>query len=181
MLKHLIPSAAIVALMAAPAAAQTPVSTAEAVTKTFTIEAIDHTARVVTLKGADAATTDIYCGAEVQRFDELKVGDKVTFKYYESLVSAIHRPEAGAKPPVSTGVTRTPGANPGGTIAKQMIAVVTLDAIDPKVGSVTIRTDDGHKFSAKVQDPKNLTGYKVGDKVEVTYTQALAISVTPAK
>jgi len=180
MLKHLIPSVAIVTLLAAPAAAQKPVSLAEAVTKTFTIEAIDHSARIVTLKGADNATTDVYCGPEVQRFNELKVGDKVTFKYYESIVSAIARPNAAANPPVTTGVTRSTGA-PGATIAKQMKAVVTLEAIDPKVGSVTIKTDDGHKFSSKVQDPKNLEGYKVGDKVEVTYTQALAISVTPAK
>jgi hypothetical protein len=32
-----------------------------------------------------------------------------------------------------------------------------------------------------VQDVKNLQGVKVGDQVEVTYTQALAISVAPGK
>ena len=59
-----------------------------------------------------------------------------------------------------------------------MTAVVTLDAIDPKVPSVTVSTENGHKMSFKVENAKNLEGYKVGDKVEVTYTQALAVSVT---
>ncbi len=181
MVKHTILSAALVSLLAVPAAAQKPVSVADVVTATFTIEAIDHTSRMVTLKKADGTTQDIYCGPQVQRFDALKVGDKVTFRYHESMVSAIQRPGAAPKPAVSSAVTRTPGTQPGGTIAKQYTAVVTLEAIDEKVGSVTIRMEDGHRLSAKVADPKNLAGYKVGDKVEVTYTQALAISVEPAK
>ena len=36
-------------------------------------------------------------------------------------------------------------------------------------------------MSIRIQDAKNLEGYKVGDTVEITYTQALAISVEPAK
>ena len=51
----------------------------------------------------------------------------------------------------------------------------------PKVPSVTVKTDKGRQMSFRVQDAKNLEGYKVGDTVEVTYTQALAISVEPGK
>jgi hypothetical protein len=36
-------------------------------------------------------------------------------------------------------------------------------------------------MSFKVENAKNLEGFKVGDQVEITYTQALAINVTPAK
>ena len=46
---------------------------------------------------------------------------------------------------------------------------------------MTIKTDDGRVMSFRVGDAKNLAGYKVGDTVEVTYTQALAISVEPPK
>ena len=45
---------------------------------------------------------------------------------------------------------------------------------------MTITSQDGKKASFKVEDPKNLQGVKVGDQVEITYTQALAISVAPA-
>jgi len=172
------PAAAAVLLLASSALAQKPVSMADSVTATFTVDAIDHANRIVTLKAEDGTFDDVYCGPEVQRFDALKVGDKVSFRYHESLVTSLKHSTAPPKAPASAAVTRTPGAAPGGTIARQMTAVVTLDAIDPKVPSVTVSTENGHKMSFKVENAKNLEGYKVGDKVEVTYTQALAVSVT---
>jgi Cu/Ag efflux protein CusF len=60
-------------------------------------------------------------------------------------------------------------------------AVVTLTAIDLAVPSVTIKTEKGETMSFKVEDKANLAGVKVGDKVQVTYTQALAISVESPK
>ena len=137
----------------------------------------------MTLKDKNGNFDEVVCGPNVQRFDALKVGDKVTFRYHESVVSAIHRPTPGApaKPSTSGGITRTPGAAPGGTIAQQMTVVVTIAAIDAKTPAVTITNDKGQKMSFKVENAKNLEGYKVGDKVEITYTQALAVSVTSGK
>ncbi|HEX7136989.1 MAG TPA: hypothetical protein VF219_04050 [Vicinamibacterales bacterium] len=161
--------------------AQKPVNKAEAVSATFTITAIDSAARLVTLKDKDGVSQDIVCGPDVQRFDQLKVGDTVTFRYYESVATAIRRPGSAPATPASAGVTRTPGAKPGGTIAQQLTATVTIEAIDPKIPSVTVRTAGGNKLSFKVEDPKNIEGYKAGDKVDITYTQALAISVASPK
>jgi Cu/Ag efflux protein CusF len=173
--------AAVLLFTSATVLAQKPVSVADVVTATFTIEAIDHTTRILTLKAADGTTDDLLCGPDVQRFDALKVGDKVTFRYHESLVTAISHPGTAPKPASSAAITRTPGATPGGTIAQQMTAVVTINAIDTKAPSVTVTTENGRKMSFKIADAKNLQGYKVGDKVEVTYTQALAVSVDSAK
>ena len=186
-MKRVIHAAAIAALLVSPsvALAQKPVAVAEAITESFTIEAIDHATRVVTLKDKDGLYDDIVCGPEVQRFDQLKVGDKVTFRYHESVVSAVHKAPAGAAPkaPASANaaVTRNPDGKPGGTVAAQMSAIVTIAAIDAKTPAVTITNAQGHKMSFKVENAKNLDGYKVGDKVEITYTQALAVSVTPGK
>jgi hypothetical protein len=173
--------AAVLLFTSATVLAQKPVSVADVVTATFTIEAIDHTTRILTLKAADGTTDDVLCGPDVQRFDALKVGDKVTFRYHESLVTAISHTGTASKAPSSAAVTRTPGAMPGGTIAQQMTAVVTINAIDTKAPSVTVTTENGRKMSFKIADAKNLQGYKAGDKVEVTYTQALAVSVESAK
>lgn len=171
------------ALLSAPvgAMAQAPVSVGDAVSETFTIEAIDHASRIVTLKDKDGLTEDVLCGPEVQRFEALKVGDKVTFRYYESMVSAIQRPGATPKAPVTGSVTRTPGARPGGTVAQQMTATVTIEAIDAAVPSVTVKTANGRRTSFRVENKKNIEGYKAGDTVEVTYTQALAVSVEAPK
>jgi Cu/Ag efflux protein CusF len=173
-----IAAIAVTFAVTAVAAAQKPVTQGAAITETFTIEAIDHSSRIVTLKDKEGNLEDVYCGPEVERFNALKVGQTVTFRYYESLVYSISKPGTGKEAPSSTpAMTRTPGANPGGTISQQMRATVTLTAIDPKTPSVTVTAADGRKMSFKVENPKNLEGVKVGDKVEITYTQALAISV----
>jgi Cu/Ag efflux protein CusF len=49
------------------------------------------------------------------------------------------------------------------------------------VPSMTIRTSAGKRMSFRVENAKNLEGYKVGDNVEITYTQALAVSVDAPK
>lgn len=167
-----------------PAAfAQKAVTQGDAVTATFTITAIDFKGRLVTLKDKDGYEETIFAGPDVQRFDALKVGDKVTFRYYESIVYQIHK--AGSTPAPTgdtTAVTRTEGTKPGGTLSRSMTATVTIEAIDPKVPSVTIKKDDGSRASFKVDARKNLEGLKAGDRVQITYTQALAISVqTPGK
>jgi opacity protein-like surface antigen len=178
----LIAAAVAVALVApAPSAAQTK-SQAAVVTQTFTIVAIDATNRTVTLKDKDGYTDSIYAGPEVKRFNELKVGDKVTFKYYESVVYQIQKPSAAPAPAgEQAGIVRGKGPKPGGTVSRQITATVTVTAIDMKVPSVTIKMDDGSISSFKVENKKNLEGVKVGDRVQITYTEALAISVAPGK
>jgi hypothetical protein len=180
---RIVSAAVLAALVMVPAAvrAQKPVTIGEAITESFTIEAIDSATRTVTLKDKDGYLEDVVCGPEVQRFNELKVGQTVTFRYYESLVTALKRADPAAKPSASAGMTRTPGKLPGGTISQQFTTTVTIEAIDPKVPSVTIRKPNGARSSFRVQDPKNIQGFKAGDTVEITYTQALAVSVTPAK
>ncbi len=163
------------------ALAQKPVSQGAAVTETAVIVAIDATNRLITLKDEDGEIDTIYAGPDVKRFDELKVGDKVTFRYYESIAYAIQKPGATPPAPGAAAIVRGTGPKPGATISEQMTAVVTVQTIDMKVPSVTIKTDDGNTSSFKVDDKKSLANFKAGDKVQITYTRALAISVEASK
>jgi Cu/Ag efflux protein CusF len=161
------------------ASAQKPVTETEAVELTATIDAIDHDARRITLKDKSGATETVYAGPEIKRFDELKVGDTVTFRYYESMAYNIRKP-GEASGPVKTGeqkVVRGTGPKPGGTVSRQETATVVIKEIDRKVPSVTVVTEDGRTASFKVNDKKNLEGVQVGDRVEMTYTVAMVISV----
>jgi len=49
------------------------------------------------------------------------------------------------------------------------------------VPSITVTTDDGRTVSRKVEDKKNIEGVKAGDKIDITYTQALLTSIETAK
>ncbi len=175
----------ILTLLLAPATAraQKTVSHGDVVVVTASIEAIDHAARLVTLKNdADGTVDTIYAGPEVKRFDALKVGDTVTFRYHESVVLQLRKAgDSSPQPAASGAVSRTPGTKPGGTLAQQMTATVSVVAVDPTVSSITVKTDDGRTFSTRVEDKKSLNGVKAGDRIDITYTQALAISVTAPK
>jgi Cu/Ag efflux protein CusF len=155
------------------------VTESDALELTAKITAIDHDARMVTLEDEEGDTETIYAGPEVKRFNELKVGDTVTFRYYESVVSRVRK--AGEPAPGKASGTPTlvrgTGAKPSGTLSQQLTATVTVKEIDPKVPSMTVTLEDGRSMSFKVEDKKNLEKVKVGDRVDVTYTAAVTISV----
>jgi len=174
--------AALLALAAVPAAAVQPKSISQVETLTATITAIDTASRHVTLKGPDGKSETIYVPETMTRFPELKVGDHVTFKYTQSIVVKLQKAGDAMVGNVAAGVERGGGPRPGGKAAAEATVVVTLEAMDPKVPSVTIKTDAGEVKTIKIRDAKNLEGFKVGDKVAITYTESLAIDVaTPAK
>jgi Cu/Ag efflux protein CusF len=160
------------------ALAQKPVTRGAVVETTAEIVAIDGDARLITLEDEDGFIEEIYAGPEVKRFNELKVGDKVTFRYYESLVSHIRKP--GDPAPTSSGqptLVRGTGPKPSGTLSQQVTATVTITEMDANVPSVTVKDEDGRTLSFKIVDKKNLEGVKVGDQVDITYTAAVMITV----
>jgi hypothetical protein len=141
-MKRALAVLAVLAVLPLVARAQKPVTQTDAVELTAKIEAIDKTSRLVILKDEGGEVETIYCGPEVKRFDELKVGDTITLRYYESVAYAIRKPGQPSGLPAATGpkVTRSQGPRPGGTIAQQETATVTVKAIDAKVPSITRRT-----------------------------------------
>jgi hypothetical protein len=151
------------------------------VTITATIEAIDQTNRIVTLKGPQGNLVDTYVDESYKRFNQLKVGDQVKAQYYESLAMSIRKPgDPAPAAGVKESVTAREGA-PGATAARQLTGSVTVTALDPKVPSISVKGPKGNVFSMRVQDPKRLQGVKVGDTIDVAYTQALLIAVDPMK
>lgn len=173
---------AMLCLAITPLAAWQKVERAGNVSKTATIVSIDHTKRVATLKDADGNVEDFHAGPEIKRFNELKVGDSVTFSYHAAVVYQVTKPGEAA-PPVQKGVetVRGQGQKPSGALTQQHQATVTVEAIDPAVPSIKVKTPEGHSMSAKVEDKKSLDGLKVGDKVTVTFTEALMVTVEAPK
>jgi Cu/Ag efflux protein CusF len=172
---------AVLAMLAAfpvAALAQKPVKRSETSEVTAKVEAIDHANRIVTLRNADGVV-ELGVGPEVKRFDELKIGDTITFTYMESVLAQIHKAAASDKAPAASDpqVTRGKGPRPSGMVSQTQKATVTIQAIDASVPSVKVQTADGHSLSFKVQDKAKLEGFKVGDKVDITYTEALMVSV----
>jgi hypothetical protein len=152
------------------------------VTVTATVEAIDQKTRMVTLKGPQGNTVTFKAGEQIKNLSQVKVGDSVLAKYYESVAVEVKKP-GEAKPGVTTqeAVTRAkPGETPKGLAVSQVTVTTTITAIDKKKPSVTLKGADGKTTTVKVRNPKNLENVKVGDQVVITYTEALALSLEKA-
>ena len=149
----------------------------QTVTLSGTVATIDHDKRIVNIKKADGSfeTVDVPAGAK--RFDELKVGDKVSVTYNNN-VSARLKPPGEAPVNTETG-TSTAGQEerPGGTAAVQRTMTVTVDAIDKNASSITFAGPNGWKYSRHIVDPAVFDKVKVGDKVDITWNTDVTVAV----
>ncbi len=170
-------AAAVLVSMAHTVMAQSKTVRSEMRTETGTIEAIDAQSRAVTLKKADGTFVTTIAGPDIARFAELKIGDTVNVRYYENVIIRVKRP---GEPDVLSGAKATTGAEqvlPGGTRAKQVTVTATITAIDQTIPTITFTGPRGWKYTSKVQDLEALAKVKVGDKVDIVWTEAMLVSV----
>ncbi|HMK72331.1 MAG TPA: hypothetical protein VK454_03275 [Myxococcaceae bacterium] len=148
-----------------------------------TVVGLDLAGRVITLKGPKGNQVTFHVGDQVKNLDQVKVGDIVVAKYYESLAVRLAKPGAPAAEAVDATASAKKGEMPAGVTVQQETVKAKVTAIGKHKDSVTLTGPDGNAVTLKVKDPKKLDGVKVGDDVDVTYTQALAIAVekAPAK
>ncbi len=172
-------AAAGLASMPSTAMAQAKTVSSEVRTETATVEAIEAATRTVTLKKADGTYVTVVAGPTISRFNEVKVGDKVNARYHETVVVRVKQP--GESDVVSSTSATTPSgqAMPGGTKAKQRTITATISAIDVNTPSITFTGVNGWKYQSKVQDKEALAKVKVGDKVDIVSTEAVAVSLEP--
>ena len=162
--------------LAAVALGQTKEITGEKKHVKATVEAIESSTRSVTLKKPDGTYVTVSVPGSVKRFDNIKIGDTVTATYYENIVLRLK--EQGEKDVDSASLASTPaaGAKPTRTTATQRTITATITAIDPKVPSITFTGPNNWTYSSRVEDTKALAKVKVGDKVDITWTEALLVS-----
>ena len=150
--------------------------------RTATVQAIDLDKRLVTLKGEKGNVFELKVGEEAKNLPQVKVGDLVTVKYYESLAFEVTKPGQPVGVGATAGVaTAKPGEKPAALAAGQVTITATVEAIDAKKHYVTLKDPEGKTREIKVKNPKNLVNVKVGDQVAIAYTEALAIEVKTVK
>ena len=179
------------ALAASPAVAQTgavvtgkapgAAAIAQTVKATATITAIDAATRAVTLKGPKGNEMVVTAGPEVKNFAQLKVGDQVNVEYVESL--ALELKKGGGAPVAATAkagaAAAKPGERPAGMVGKQVTVVADVIDVNAETQVVTLKGPQ-RTVELKVRDPEQFKLIKKGDQVQATYTEAMAIAVTPA-
>lgn len=174
---------AAVVIVAGCAASPKQVNRMEEATEiSATIVAIDRAQRLVTIKSEDAELV-LEVADEIKNLDQVKVGDEVAVTYTEALAWQV-RPAGEGGPGVSTGEaidTAPPGAKPSVLGKRNFQLTTTITAIDLDKGTVTLTGPGGKSRTIKARDPNNLKRVKVGQLVDITYTEALAIAVRSKK
>jgi hypothetical protein len=143
------------------------------------IEAVDPKTREVKIKLANGQTRTIVAGEEVRNFDQIKVGDKLKVKYMESATIELKKggKEVVARTEKSNIKRAEPGQKPGGVAAREITLVADVVAVDEKAKKVSVKNEKGEVIPVDVRDPEQLKLIKKGDQVQVTYTEAVAISL----
>jgi hypothetical protein len=170
---------AVLLLTGSTAGAQSKTLQGEAESVTVTIESIEQSSRTMTVKDAKGVYETLDVPPTFTRFNELKVGDKITARYYDNVVVRVKKPGEAAVDVESGALTRS--QTPGATAATQRTITVTVTAMDPKTRAVTVKGPNNYVYSRRVQDKKVFDGLKVGDRLDMTWTNALLLSVDPPK
>lgn len=149
------------------------------------VVAIDKTTRTLTLKGPEGNVVDIVASDEVKNFAQIKLGDFVVARYVQALTLELQK-IGTAKSGADTVTVREevakakPGERPAVAGARQVTAIADVTAVDPKKSTITLKGPRGNSIELPVMNPDQFKVVKKGDKVEVTYTEAMALSVEPA-
>jgi hypothetical protein len=161
----------------APAKGEAVISS---LTVTATVAAIDHKTREVTLKADDGQEYAFVAGAAVENLAQVQKGDVVKATYTEAVAYAVKKGgKADAAATVAGGAAPL-GAKPAAAVGGKVTVTVAVAAIDAKAPSVTFKGPGGNSRTVKVKDPAKLKGVSVGDTVEITYAEAVAIKVEKA-
>jgi len=154
----------------------------EAVQLQGKVKSIDKKARQVVVVGANGYEVVFTLGEEARNFSQIKVGDLVTLTYTQALALELHKTAPGGVKRVdSENAARTKaGEKPGVAVEKTVNVMASVVAVNPKAQTITLR---GPKRTVElyINDPAQLQNVKVGDFVEATYVEAVALTVTADK
>ena len=166
-------------LSSALARAQAP-GVRNEITLRGTVEAVDHAARTVRVRGEMGNVVTLDIPQSAARFDQVKTGDIVTASYYD-VVSVRAKAPGEAAVDRSTPPTTVPteGTLPGAVKATQRTTTVTITSWDPATRAVTFTGPSGTSYTRHLveADVSLMDGLKTGDRADVTRTESLSFSL----
>jgi len=185
---------ALAALLIVPAAyAQAPVemkasgtpgkaTATRSIRLTATVKAVDVANRTITLQGKSGKSETFKAGPDVQRLEDIAVGDTVVIDYVQGLALQFQPPGSASVAPtaVATGGRADKSQPPGAAATAGVTATVTVTAIDSVKRLVSFEGPGGNVYTVKAGSKIHLEKLKVGDKLLATYVEALAIKLEKA-
>ncbi len=149
-------------------------------TVTATVVSVNQKTREVTVKLENGNLHSFIAGDDVKNLPQVKKGDIITAVYTEAIAYEVKKHGSAGMKTTTAATSAKPGSKPAAVMAQQTTVTVRITAIDTQAPTVTFMGPKGNTETIKVRDPKNLNGVKVGDMVDITYTESLAVKVDDA-
>ena len=150
-------------------------------TATAVVVAVAPEQRLLTLQREDGISIDVRAGEAVRNFDQIAAGDAVRVRYKETLLAEL-APGANARPAeaAAAAARAKQGAKPGAGVGLAFSLPVRIESIDRAREIVVFSPASGELLARRIVTPQGrefLRGLQVGDTVQVTYSQVLALTV----
>ena len=146
-----------------------------------TITAIDKETREITLMGPEGEHYTVTASEDIKRFDEIKVGDVVTFDFFKYIKAEFRSPteEELNEPLVLLGEAEKANMDeaPAAAIGAVVKALVTIQTIILQFMYVTVKGPNGNFNTIHMDDEELIKKLRVGQVVILTYGEAIAISL----
>ena len=147
-----------------------------------TVTEIVKETRDITLRGTDGNLVTITADEAVERFDEIEVGDVITFEFWEYLKAEFRKPTAEEleEPLVvmAEGGKAPEAMEPGAVVGAMVKAVVSIEALNRPLMIATVKGPRGNYLAIPMQDEVLITELNIGQVLILTYAEAVAVSLT---
>jgi hypothetical protein len=168
------------------AAEPEPFTTSRLKQASTTIQAISQSDRHLVLLGDDGKRLLVEAGPGFKNFNDVKAGDHVVVSYYEGVVAEVKPKGEGVQGVQgATGKSTSPaGEMPAGAVGRAVATTVRVESVDPATHTITFKRPDGVERTMTVEHPdaqRFISQLKSGDEVQITYREATAVSIQPAR
>jgi hypothetical protein len=163
--------------------APTDIDKAALVETTVEVIEIDQKRRLVTVRSADGRMFDLAVGAEVTNLGAIKPGDFLEVTYYVGKALSILPPGA-AKPGIEKDVMQGDKAPVPGVAGVEITRTGKIVSVDKFKKTVTFIGADNkvHEMALGGTEHEHFLGeLKKDDVVQVSFVEAVALSLKPAK
>jgi len=165
---------ALLLAVAVPGWAQVRELPTQTTTIAGTIETIDQGKRAMNIRTADGSFVAVNVPESVERFNQLKVGDKINATYNNNVMVRLKPPGEAA---VDTSATGDAKSAASGTQVITRTMTANIVEIDRGASSISFEGPNGWKYSRRVVDPTVLAQVNVGDRVDIIWNTDLTVSV----
>jgi len=145
------------------------------------VEAVDLTAREITVKGPKGRPVTMRVETRVKNLPDLVVGDEVVVRYHESVGVEVRPALEGETIPVDETIIHAADSGQTAGASSRKTEMAMVESVGKREKSVVLKTPDGRYLDLYVRDENVLASLKRGDSVVATYTEAVVVSVDGPK